>query len=312
MSPGPTRILVIKLSALGDVVLSVASFQAIRAHHPEAAITLLTTEPYRGLAEASGCFDAVWVDRRPAWWQPAAWLALWRRLGSGHFDRVYDLQRSDRSAAYFRLLPAPKPEWIGVVRGCSHRYRPPQDRVLHIAEREAQQLALAGVPPPRLPDLAFLTADVSELDLPPRFALLVPGGSAHRPGKRWPAEHYGALARLLLEAGVVPLLLGAEAEQSVLAAIAAAAPGSRDLCGRTSVAALAELGRRAVLTVGNDTGPMHIVAAAGCPSLVLYARESDPARIAPRGPAVRTLRRDNLADLSVEEVWSALPKIGRG
>lgn len=304
----PARILVIKLSAFGDFVLSLASFQAIRAHHAVAEITLLTTAPYRAMAEASGCFDRVWLDDRPAWWQPAGWLALRRRLAEGRFERVYDLQRSDRSGAYFRLLPAPKPEWVGTVAGCSHRYTPPADRVLHICEREAQQLALAGVPRPGLPDLGFLDADLAAFELPACVALLVPGGSAHRPGKRWPAERYAALARHLLEQGTTPLLLGAEAERQEIAAIAAAAPGARDLCGRTSLAALAALGRRAALAVGNDTGPMHLIAAAGCPSLVLYSAESDPAKIAPRGPAVATLRRDRLADLPLEEVLQALPK----
>src|SRR3546814_6483440 len=99
----PDRILVIKLSALGDFVLSVASFQAIRAHHREAAIALLTTAPYRRLAEASGCFDAIIVDPRPAWWQPGRWLALWRQLADGRFERVYDLQRSDRRGSYFQI-----------------------------------------------------------------------------------------------------------------------------------------------------------------------------------------------------------------
>ena len=308
MASSPARILVIKLSALGDFVLSTASFQAIRAHHPQAAVTLLTTAPYRPMAEASGCFDAVWSDPRPAWWQPGGWLALRRRLVAGRFDRVYDLQRSDRSGGYFRLLPRPKPEWVGVVPGCSHRYQPPRDQILHICEREARQLALAGVPRPGLPDLLFLTADLGALDLPDRVALLVPGGSAHRPAKRWPAERYAALARDLLEKGIVPLLLGAAAERAELAAIAQAAPGARNLCGRTSLEALAELGRRAALAVGNDTGPMHLIAAAGCPSLVLYSRESDPARIAPRGPSVETLRRDDLADLSLDEVLVALPE----
>jgi ADP-heptose:LPS heptosyltransferase len=307
MTSSPARILVIKLSAFGDFVLSIASFQAIRAHHPGAAITLLTTEPYRRMAEASGCFDTVWIDRRPAWWQPGPWLALRRQLIEGKFDRVYDLQRSDRSGGYFRLLPRPKPEWVGIAPGCSHRYRPPEDQVLHICEREAQQLALAGVPRPGLPDLSFLGADLGGLDLPPRSALLVPGGSAHRPGKRWPAERYAALARHLLARGIVPLLLGAEAERAEIAAIAAAAPGARDFCGRTSLEALAALGRRADLAVGNDTGPMHLIAAAGCPSLVLYSADSDPAKIAPRGPAVRTLRRESLADLSLDEVLAALP-----
>ena len=301
------RILVIKLSAFGDFVLSIAGFQAIRAHHPHAEITLLTTRPYQRMAEASGCFDRVWIDRRPVWWQVGGWLALRRQLASGNFQRVYDLQRSDRSGTYFRLLPAPRPEWVGVAAGCSHRYVPPAGKIRHICEREAQQLALAGVPSPGLPDLSFLTADLDSLDLPPRFALLVPGGSAHRPGKRWPAEHYAALAHRLLKRNVVPLLLGAEAERNEIAAIAAAVPGARDLCGRTSLEALAALGREAVLAVGNDTGPMHLIAAAGAPSLVLYSKESDPAKIAPRGPAVKTLRRESLAELTLEEVVATLP-----
>ena len=303
----PSRILVIKLSAFGDFVLSIAAFQAIRAHHRTAGITLLTTAPFQRMAEASGCFDRVWIDRRPAWWQLGGWLDLRRRLAGGRFERVYDLQRSDRSGSYFRLLPSPKPEWIGVVPGCSHRYRPPQNAVLHICEREAQQLALAGVPAPGLPDLAFLAADLGDLDLPARFALLVPGGSAHRPGKRWPAERYAALARHLLERGLVPLLLGAEAERGEIAAIAATAPGTRDLCGRTSLEAIAALGRQAELAVGNDTGPMHLIAAAGAPALVLYSGESDPAKVAPRGPCVKTLRREELAALSLEDVLAALP-----
>lgn len=303
----PQQILVIKLSALGDFILSIASFQAIRAHHREAEITLLTTRPYRAMAEASGCFDSVWIDKRPAWWQLGGWLALKRGMAGGGFARVYDLQRSDRSGGYFRLLPSPKPEWVGTAAGASHRYVMPGGPARHICEREADQLALAGVPRPGLPDLSFLTADLTSLDLPPDYTLLVPGGSAHRPGKRWPAERYAALARHLLDQGSIPLLLGAAAEQAEIAAIAEAAPGARDLCGRTSLEALAALGRRARLAVGNDTGPMHMIAAAGAPSLVLYSMESDPAKIAPRGPVVKTLRRESLSDLTLEEVLTALP-----
>ena len=304
----PKRILVIKLSALGDFILSITAFQAIRRHHAGAEITLLTTAPFRALAETSGCFERVWIDNRPAWWQVGGWLALRHRLSEAGFERVYDLQRSDRSAGYFRLLPKPKPEWVGTAADASHRYAMPGGPPRHICDREADQLALAGVPTPGLPDLSFLTADLTGLDLPPRYGLLVPGGSAHRPGKRWPAEGYAALARHLLDRGIVPLLLGAEAERKEIQDIAEAAPGARDLCGRTGLEALAALGRGAALAVGNDTGPMHLIAAAGAPSLVLYSHDSDPAKIAPRGPSVATLRRETLANLSLEAVLNALPE----
>ncbi len=298
------NILVIKLSALGDFILSLGAFQAIRAHHPGARITLLTTGPFQQLGEASGCFDQVWIDDRPPLWRPDRWLALGRRLRAARFDRVYDLQRSDRSGWYFRL--AGRPEWVGSVAGCSHRYLPPRGPALHIAEREAAQLAAAGVGPIAAPELAFFDADLGRFALPPRTALLVPGSAPHRPAKRWPATRFAALARELAAQGTTPVLLGTQAEARELAEIARACPAARDLCGETGLAEIAALARGARLAVGNDTGPMHLIAAAGCPCLVLYSAESDPARTAPRGPKVAILREESLENLDLDRVLAAL------
>jgi ADP-heptose:LPS heptosyltransferase len=298
------NVLVIKLSALGDFILSLGAFQAIRAHHPDARMTLLTTGPFQKLAEASGCFDEVWLDDRPPLWRPGRWLALGRRLRAARFDRVYDLQRSDRSGWYFRL--AGRPEWVGAVAGCSHRCVPPAGPALHIAEREAAQLAAAGVGPIELPDLSFFDTDISRFALTPPTALLVPGSAPHRPAKRWPAARFAALARHLAAQGTTPLLLGTKAEAQALAEIARACPAARDLCGETGLAEIAALARGARFAVGNDTGPMHLIAAAGCPCLVLYSAESDPARTAPRGPKVEILREDSLENLELDEVLAAL------
>jgi ADP-heptose:LPS heptosyltransferase len=91
----PKRILVIRLSALGDFVLSFGPFAAIRAHHPDAEITLLTTAPFAALANAAPWFDWIEIDARPPWWDLPGLGRLWRQLQG--FDRVYDLQTSGRS-----------------------------------------------------------------------------------------------------------------------------------------------------------------------------------------------------------------------
>jgi ADP-heptose:LPS heptosyltransferase len=306
-APPNARILVIKLSALGDFVMSLGAFEAIRAHHPEADIVLLTTRPYAALAEACGCFQDIWLDNRPGPLDVPGWLALARRLRRAGFARVYDLQRSQRSGWYFRLLGRPRPEWVGVVAGCSHRYRPPAGQVLHILDRQAAQLALAGIAAVPPPDLSFIRAKVGRFDLPADFALLVPGGVRHRPAKRWPAERYAALAGWLAARGVTPVLLGTAVEAEALAAIAAACPGARDLCGQTGLEDIAVLARGALAAAGNDTGPMHLIAAAGCPVVSLFSSRSNPAKVAPRGASVAVLRRANLADLPLEEVLAALP-----
>jgi ADP-heptose:LPS heptosyltransferase len=301
------RVLVVKLGALGDVVLALGPFAAIRRRHAGAAITLLTTAPYKAFLAASGWFDEIWIDDRPPLWRLDRWLALRRRLRAGRFDRVYDLQTSDRSGWYFRLMgPGGRPEWSGIVPGCSHPHASPRRQVMHTIDRQAEQLAVAGIPDVPPPDLSWATADVGRLGLAPRYALLVPGGAAHRLAKRWPAEHYAALALRLAERGIQPAVLGAGAEAPLARTIQAACPQARDLTGATSLPDIAVLARGAAGAVGNDTGPMHMIAAAGCPSVVLFSRESDPALTAPRGPRVAILRRDSLDALPPDEVAAAL------
>lgn len=302
------RVLVVKLGALGDFVQALGPFAAIRRHHAGARVTLLTTRPYAELAEASGCFDEVWVDPRSR--RPDRLLALRRQLRGAGFGRAYDLQTSDRSALYFRLFwPGPYPEWSGIARGCSHPHANPRRDAMHTIERQAEQLAMAGIAEVPAPDLSWAKADVGRFAIAGRYALLVPGGARHRPAKRWPAGRYAELARWLARQGVTPVLLGAEAEAAALAAVAAACPEARPLAGETSFLDIAVLARDAVCAVGNDTGPMHLTAVAGCPSVVLYSAESDPALCAPRGPKVVVVRRPSLDGLpsgDVEKVLAAL------
>jgi ADP-heptose:LPS heptosyltransferase len=137
----------------------------------------------------------------------------------------------------------------------------------------------------------------------------VPGCSPHRPGKRWPAENYGALAAWLDTQGIVPVIVGNAAERGLADTIRAAAPASRDLTGQTTLGDVASLARAASVAIGNDTGPMHLIATAGCRSVVLFSRDSDPALCAPRGRDVQVLRRPDLASLAPETV---LPLLSAG
>ncbi len=301
------RILVIKLGALGDVVLALGPMAAIRRHHPGAQITALTTAPYASLLAASPYVDEVWTDERPRLWQIGKALALHRRLREAGFSRVYDLQTSDRSSLYFHLLrPGPLPEWSGIAAGCSHPHANPDRDRLHTVERQAEQLRALGIADVPLPDLSWLTADISRFAVTPPFALLVPGGAATRPRKRWPVERFAALASSLGALGIQPVILGMEPERPLLEAIRAVCPAAHDLIGRTNLAEIAALARSARLAVGNDTGPMHLIAAAGCPSVVLFSDDSDPALCAPRG-RVTVLRHPDLAELPLDAVTAALP-----
>nr|WP_246503802.1 glycosyltransferase family 9 protein [Plastoroseomonas arctica] len=294
--------MVIKLAALGDFALAFGPFAAIRAHHPGARITLLTTPPYAALARQAPWFDAVWEDGRPATRDVLGLFRLARKLRAARFDRVYDLQTSSRSSRY-RFLVGAHAEWSGIARRASHPHANPQRDFMHTMERQREQLAMAGITDFPAPDLSWLDADLSALDLPERFALLVPGAAPTRPGKRWPAARFAELAAGLALPAVI---LGGKGEAALAETMRAAAPSAHDLTGRTDIPMIAALARRADYAVGNDTGPMHLIAACGCPCLTLFGDDSDPALCAPRGEAVAMLRHSPLSELPVEDVRAAL------
>jgi ADP-heptose:LPS heptosyltransferase len=301
------RILVIKLGALGDFVQTMGPAAAIRAHHADAAITLLTTAPFAELARAAPYFDRVWIDERAGLLDL---LALWRlraQLRGGEFERVYDLQTSARSSWYFHLIgPGARPQWSGIARGASHLHANPQRDFMHTLDRQAEQLRMAGISSVPPLDLSWAKPHIARFSLPSRFVLLVPGGAPHRPEKRWPLENYAALARLITARGAAPVVIGGRDEAALGAAIRAACPTAVDLTDQTSFFDIVGLGAGALAAIGNDTGPMHLIVAAGSPAIVLYSSASDPALTQPRGDRVTILRRSNLARLTVDEVAATL------
>jgi ADP-heptose:LPS heptosyltransferase len=301
---GRQNILVVKLGAFGNIILSLAAFAAIRQHHAGARITVLTSETYAGWLRTFPYFDDVLVDPRPRWWDFSGQRRLGRMLAEGDFSRVYDLQTSARSSRYFHLFPARhRPEWSGIAFGCALPDRDPERNVLHDTVRQEGQLRQAGISEFPPADLSWCRGDFSRFGLPNDFALLVPGSSPDRLAKRWPAARYEALAQRLAERGIASVVIGSAPEKGLAAEI----PSAIDLIGQTSFGDLADLARAARFAVGNDTGPMHLIATAGCAAITLFSNDSNPAQCAPRGRWARILQRADLADLPVDAVMESLP-----
>lgn len=317
------RVLVIKLGALGDFIQALAAARVIREYHVGARITLLTTPVFEAFAKASPYFDVVETDGRER--DPQAVAAMLQRLRSAKYDMVYDLQTNGRTSNYFQGLRPWPPDWSGIAPGCSHPQTNPERETMHTLDRLADQLFEAGIADQHpigsapLPDLSWVR--MSQKD-PPRlqpayfglkqpYGLIIPGASAHRPEKRWPAERYGELARRIIERGVMPAILGHNDEKEAAAAILRVEPRAKNLISRTDLFQVAALAERAAFSVGNDTGPMHIAAAAGSPCVVLFSSESDPDRVCPRGRGgVMAIMAESLAAMGVAQVEQAIGNVG--
>lgn len=297
----PNDILVIKLGALGDFIQALGPMAAIRRHHKYARITLLTTKPFENFARECGYFDQIWLDEKPRWYQFSAWARLRKRLNDAGFDRVYDLQNNDRTALYFKLLRQ-KPEWVGTARSASHLNNSKLRTAGHAFDGHVQTLAIAGVIDVTVDSLEWMKANISSFPLRRPYVILVPGSSPEHPYKRWPASGYGRLARMLQETGYQPVIIGTAAEQDASQIILKDCPGALDLTGQTSLPQVTILARGAAGAIGNDTGPMHLIAATGCPVLILFSKHSDTLRHRPKGADVNVLQTQHLQDLKAEKV----------
>jgi ADP-heptose:LPS heptosyltransferase len=293
------KVLVIKFDGLTDFVLSMAAMKRIREAFPRAQITLMTTPPFAGLAKASPYFDYV---------EPQSNLdamALSRVIKSLKFDRVFDLDTGKRP---------------GRIKGWAWPFRPPwsltPDRDdVHLLERHAGQLKIAGVwpdaptapgeaPPPDLSWIARKLPDqrpVAGATKPRPYVMMIPGGPE---ATRWPADHFGKVAQAMRLAGYDVVIVGQPDESAMARAIQKYDPKARDLTGRTDFSTIAALGFKAALAIGNEAGPTHLIAAAGAPTLAIFAGSADPAVTGPRGH-VAILQGDNLAALTPEQVVRA-------
>jgi len=302
---GKENILVIKLSALGDFILSLGAMEAIRCHHKDAHITLLTTKPFLDIAERSGYFNDIIIDGRPKFYEIRQWRFLFSKFNASNFTRVYDLQLNDRTGIYYRLF-LKKPEWSGVIAGTSLFYANPDWRSLHAFTRHQEILKIAGLDV-KLPDISWMQSDTDLFGLKKPYILLIPGSAPSRPEKRWPAIRYAALGLRLIRDGYDVAVIGSKVEADVISSVMKACPRIIDLSEKTSLYDIATLARLAAGVVGNDTGPTHLAALAGCPTVVLFCKKaSSPEQSAPVGKSVQYLQADTLEDVSVVDVFRKL------
>jgi heptosyltransferase-1 len=277
------RFLIVRLSALGDVIHGVPVACTLRDAFPQAVIDWVVEGRTAELLEAHPAIDR--VIRVPRGWlkSPRAVLALRRQLRLGRYDVAIDLQCLTKSAIAAKLSGAPRR--IGKAgrdgRELSKLFH--NELVVvggeHVIDHYLELLLPLGIASPRvhfdLPEQASdgLMADqiLHTDDLPRgRFAVLNPG--AGWPSKIWPPDRYGELARRLLSEFGMPTLAvwGIPDEKPLAEAIVAASGGAARLAPPTSILELAAVCRRAALFVGSDTGPMHLAVAVGTPTISLH------------------------------------------
>lgn len=301
----PRRLVLILPCCIGDVVLATATLKALRQHFPAAHITWAVGSWSKGVLEGHPLLDALW-DTGPAALpvKSAAGMARFvYGLRAGHFDVAVSLVRSPLMSAAVRLAGIPVRAGLDSGgRGFGYNLRVPLDpnRPRHEAEIYLDVARALGADTTHcyanLPvsDAArsVMASRLAEAGVRPPYIVLHPGGGQN-PGmtldlKRWPPEHFAALADRLAGLGSV-VLLGGPADAGLVAAVAAQmhVPAVQ-MAGRLSLSQAAALAQASRLYVGNDTGLTHVAAAAGAKTMMIFG-PSDPARYTPFAPDAHAL-----------------------
>ncbi|NPA49391.1 MAG: lipopolysaccharide heptosyltransferase I [Thermodesulfobacteria bacterium] len=293
------KILLVKLSSLGDVIQALPVLSGLKAVFPEAEIDWVVEEPSAAILRNHPLLRRLLVFRRPqilAGLKRGSFAELRRflhPLREETYDVVLDLQGLLKSGLI-----------VGVSRGrckvgfANHRegsplfYNlklPPYDPEMHAVRRYLSTLRVFGLETPEahfsFPPLPPLEELRRKFALPERFAVLVP--VARWPTKLWTTEGWQVLAQRLKREGIFPVIVGAKGDASYARKILAGAPGL-SLCGETDLLELATLLRGASVIVSVDTGPMHLAAALGKPVVALFGPTA-PWRTGPYGEGHRVI-----------------------
>jgi len=275
------RILIVRLSALGDLVFTTALLDTLRRRWPGAWIGWLASERFAGLLRDDPRLDAV-IPAPATLGSWAAIAALRSHLKPLRVDWVIDAQGLLKSRLVARLVPGARrigfasKEPLGFLMDA---LLPKGGDVADIASEYrdlAQRLTGLEASAPRLLPTDASRSAVAEalhahgLSAPAGYVALCPFTT--RPQKHWFEEHWVALAERLHAAGVGPLaILGGPAEREAAQRLVAACPaGSVNLAGETRLADLPAWLEAARLVIGVDTGLTHIGIATGRPTLALF------------------------------------------
>lgn len=299
------RILIVRLGSLGDILHSLPALAALKESFPEWEMDWLVERRWRPLLEGIPLVSRILELDTLAWrrepFSPRVWSALRRAiqaLRERRYDGAVDLQASLKSAAACYLSEAR--EIIGFDKpwlkepACAVFYtRRIATGAVHIVEAN---LALAAALGARATPACFPLppGDPQSLpaDLPPGgLAVLNPG--AGWPAKRWPPENYAVVCDRLETDFSLPTVLNCGPDEEELAhQVRRACRRSAPRVYRGNLPGLIALLRRSRLMVGPDTGPVHLAAALGVPTVGLFG-PTDPRRNGPYGPHTRLLRPDN-------------------
>ena len=315
-STAPT-ILVIRLSALGDVANTLPAVAGLRKRMPAARIGWLVEEPSRELVACSGLADEILVFPRKRlgalWSRPWLWpkalaetVRFFKRVRASHYDCALDFQGNLKSGlaglfsgardrAGFARGHCREMNWLfnNILAMPASRRMPRAEKHAALAQVVAPELTPAHVPLSGTEDdVKAVEGFLDGLNEADKLFVIHPGTSRFGAFKRWPTERFGKLAqRLSREFGAACVITQGPGEESLAEAVKDASEGTAYVAPPLKIGPLIELLRRADLFVAGDTGPLHVAALLRTPTVAIFGPK-DPVIYRPYTETAEVVRKE--------------------
>lgn len=302
------RLLIVRLSAIGDVINTLPAFAALRAGLPHAVIGWAVEDRAAGILDGLPGLDRIHRFPRHAWAQGrglAAMLAHARAIRAERYDTVLDFQGNAKSALHV-LLSGARVRWGFAAEHCregshvtTNRRVRPASATLNRVEKNLALAAALGVPiPGRLARFEVPAEACEDVDrrlredgFPSAYTVLHPGTSRFGAFKRWPLQRYAEAGREFHRRTGIPVMVtwGPGERWMARAIVVGIGAGAREAPRLPGLLHLAALLARARVVVGSDSAALHLAARLGVPTVGLYGPK-DPRIYAPFGNPGEVLR----------------------
>lgn len=293
------NILVVKLSAIGDVIHALPVSYAIKETYPDAHLTWVVEPPAKSLLEDNPYIDEIIVFKKKEFKSLGGFLKnyspLKKLLTRRKYDYALDLQGLFKSAAIVYTSGAEECYGMCNMRELSDKVSTPvvgKNANGHIVERyldvaraigcEVNEVKFPLVVSDKDSQIARQVLHTAGVPMMARYALLAVG--ANWPNKRWSPKSFAEFADWLYEKQIIPVIIGGgDLDESIAAQIEhEAIVPPINIVGQTNLKQLAEIIKGACLVVGGDTGPVHLAAGLKRPTLMLQG-PTDANRNGPYG-----------------------------
>ena len=279
------KILITKFGGLGDVILSLNAIYSIFNHH-KCKMILLTEKPYDKLLFGSNWFEKIFTIKR-SYFYFFDLLNIKKKIDPNEFDYVYDLQTSDRSSSYLKIFFKTNAITNGIGKFAKIPHLSQNRNEMHTLDRQKNQIEMSDVEYLSNIDIKWLFE--SKFKVPKnKYVIIVPGGSKKRLKKRIPTEIFLKIIDFLLKSDLQVLILGSVDDLKVCNFIESVYPGVLNFCNKTDFFDIGKLSLKSSLSIGNDTGPMHLISKGGKKTFVLFTEFSNPQLCRPIGKNVST------------------------